>query len=138
MRTVGPAGRLLLLRARTPEGEPVGTLLTVFDRQRMYLWSGGSLRSGLSYQPNEALVWEAVRQAKARGLGQLDMGGGGAYKEKYGVSSLAVPVFRRSSPAVLSRLRDLAREAVATERRVRGRARERMHGSRRRPPVARV
>jgi Acetyltransferase (GNAT) domain len=91
-----PTGRLLLLRARNPEGRCIATGIYPGMNEVAYFWGNASWRSDLHFRPNEALHWYAMRYWKNRGVRVFDWGGGGGYKEKYGVVPLAVPWFYKS------------------------------------------
>jgi hypothetical protein len=50
-----------------------------------FFWGNASWRADQHWRPNEFLHWYALRDWKARGVKMFDWGGGGTYKEKYGV-----------------------------------------------------
>jgi CelD/BcsL family acetyltransferase involved in cellulose biosynthesis len=110
-----PTGRLLLLRARSPEGLPIATGIFPAFNGTAYFWGGASLRAQQIHRPNEAIFWYAMRHWRARGVTALDLGGGGEYKRKYGPRELRLPFFRRSRFPGLPVLREAAR--LATEQR---------------------
>jgi CelD/BcsL family acetyltransferase involved in cellulose biosynthesis len=123
IRFLEPTGRLLLLRARSSEGEMLATGLFPAFNGVAYFWGGASRRESQSLRPNEAILWHAIRRWKSRGMETLDFGGGGEYKRKYGVTELWQPHFRRSRWAAVSLLREGARHAFALRQRfVTGRA----------------
>ncbi len=126
MALMGADEHLLALRARGPDGFCIGTAMFLVDRRRLYFWGSASWRSHQLLRPNEALFWHAVRWGRERGLEELDLGGGGDYKTKYGPVPLSVPIFRRSRPAALGRLRDLAATAVDARRQAEGHVRRRL------------
>jgi len=113
IRCLEPSGRLLLVRALSPEGAPVATALFPAFNGVAYFWGGASWREHQQLRPNEAIFWYTIRHLKARGFRVLDLGGGGDYKLKYGPEHVIVPFFRRSRVPGLARLRDLA-ERVKT------------------------
>ena len=117
IRCIGPTGRLLLLRARSPEGEPVATGIFPAMNGTAYFWGGASTREGQIHRPNEAIFWYAMRYWRDRGMTVLDLGGGGDYKRKYGPREFTVPFFRRSRVAGLGTLRDLAEKVLTRGRR---------------------
>jgi Acetyltransferase (GNAT) domain len=119
IRSLEPTGRLLLLRARSPEGESIATALFPAFNGVAYFWGGASRREGQSLRPNEAVFWHAIRHWRSRGVETLDLGGGGDYKRKYGVTELWLPHFRRSRWPALSVLREGARRAVSLRQRLR-------------------
>jgi CelD/BcsL family acetyltransferase involved in cellulose biosynthesis len=101
VRHVGPTGRLLMLRALSPDGNCIATGLYAGMNDTAFFWGNASWRAGQQWRPNEALHWHAMRYWKARGVAIFDWGGGGTYKEKYGVQPRRVPWFISSRyPAV--------------------------------------
>jgi hypothetical protein len=115
IRCLYPTGRLLLLRALAPDGECIATGIFPAMNGVAYFWGGASWRHGQILRPNEAIFWRAMCFWKARGMTVLDMGGGGDYKRKYGPREFSVPFFRKSRPAILMQLRDVA-QYVLTRR----------------------
>jgi CelD/BcsL family acetyltransferase involved in cellulose biosynthesis len=115
IRHIHPTGRLLLARARAPDGRGIATGLFPAMNGTAYFWGGASHRDDQILRPNEAVFWFAMRHWKARGVTVLDLGGGGDYKRKYGPRELTVPFFRRSRVPGVGPLRDLAKH-VATRR----------------------
>jgi Acetyltransferase (GNAT) domain len=116
-----PTGRLLLLRARAPDGRSIATAIFPAFNGRAYFWGGASLRSDQVLRPNEALFWYAMRHWRDRGMSTLDLGGGGDYKRKYAPRELWLPFLRRSRVPGLSHMRTLARIAVQGRQAWRGR-----------------
>ena len=112
IRHLHPTGHLLLLRARDPEGTSIATGIFPSWNGTMYFWGGASWRQHQRLQPNESLMWHAMRYWKSRGAKRLDMGGGGDYKRKYGGTELFVPWGRRSVSPLLDVARDGARRAI--------------------------
>ncbi len=109
IRCLEPTGRLLLLRAVSPEGESIATGIFPAMNGTAYFWGGASWRSHQNLRPNEALFWHAIRDWRARGMTVLDLGGGGGYKRKFGPRELTVPHFRKSRLPGLGALREAAR-----------------------------
>lgn len=114
-----PTGRLLLVRAIGPEGQPAATGIFPAMNGTAYFWGGASWRSEQGLRPNEAVFWYAMRHWRERGMTRLDMGGGGEYKRKYGPTEGTVPFFRRSRVPGLAASREIARRAVELRQRVR-------------------
>ena len=81
----------------------------------MYFWGGASTRDGLLNRPNEAMLWQAMRKWKARGVTRFDMGGAGEYKEKYGGTAIEVPWLRSSRGGAVALLRTGAEKALRLE-----------------------
>jgi CelD/BcsL family acetyltransferase involved in cellulose biosynthesis len=104
-----PAGRLLLVRARSAEGVPIATAIFPAFNGTAYFWGGASVREHQALRPNEAIFWYAIRYWRDRGVTVLDLGGGGEYKRKYGPREVRVPHFRASRFRGLPVLREVAR-----------------------------
>lgn len=115
-----PAGHLLLLRARDPNGVCIATGIFPAANDFMFFWGGASLRSGQILRPNEAVQWAAMRFWSERGIRAYDMGGGGEYKRKYGGREISGVWIRHSRSRVLEPLRALAQRAFTIQQRVRG------------------
>lgn len=116
-----PTGRLLLLRAVDPTGRSIGTgIYPGFNRVAEF-WGNASYRTHQHLRPNESLHWYAMRYWKERGVRIFDWGGGGEYKEKYGVRRRSVPWFRKSRYPWLDYLRRVARQTFALRQRLVGR-----------------
>jgi hypothetical protein len=109
IRHVQPSGNLLLLRARDHEGNCIATGIFPALNRAAYFWGGASWREHQNLRPNEPLMWYAMRYWKARGIEWLDLGGGAAYKRKYGTVEVPVPFFRISRFRVISSARRLAK-----------------------------
>lgn len=109
--------RVLLLRARGPDGEQAATGIFPGCGASAYFWGGASFREHQWLRPNEAIFWHAMREWKQRGAEVLDLGGGGEYKRKYGAVEVCVPFFRRSRHRVLGRARDVAEQLQLRARR---------------------
>ncbi|GID94606.1 lipid II:glycine glycyltransferase FemX [Amorphoplanes digitatis] len=117
IRNLAPAGSILLLRARDAEGRCIATAVLPWYHRTMYFWGGASYREHQHLRPNEALIWHALRWAKARGVTEFDFVGGNSYKAKYGTTEVPVPWARRSRSPLVARLRDVAKEGFALKQR---------------------
>jgi CelD/BcsL family acetyltransferase involved in cellulose biosynthesis len=117
IRNLGPAGRVLLLRARDGEGRSIATAVLPWYHRTMYFWGGASWREHQHLRPNEALIWHALRWAKERGVTEFDFVGGNSYKAKYGTTEVPVPWARRSRSPLVAGLRDVAKEGFALKQR---------------------
>jgi len=127
-----PTGRLLAVRARNRDGRCIATGLYPGMNDMAFFWGNASWRSEQQWRPNEYLHWYALRYWKARGVKLFDWGGGGTYKEKYGVSPYAVPWFYKSKYRVLTTVRNEARALFYKSQRLVGR----LHGVSREPVPA--
>jgi hypothetical protein len=116
-----PTGRMLLIRALSPEGKCIGTGIYPALNKVAEFWGNASFRSMQLLRPNETLHWYAMRYWKARGVEVFDWGGGGTYKEKYGPSPVAVPWFYKSRYRILGVMRDKAKDVVRLKQRLLGR-----------------
>ena len=106
-----PTGRLLLLRARNPEGRSIATGIYPGFNQRAHFWGNASLRAEQHWQPNEGLHWYAMRYWKRRGVRHFDWGGSGGrgqYKEKYGGAPAAMLSFCGSKHQAITLARNAA------------------------------
>ena len=115
-----PTGRLLLLRAMSPDGRSIATGIFPAFNGTAYFWGGASLREDQVLRPNEAIFWYAMRYWRARGMTALDLGGAGDYKRRYGPQELWLPSFRRSRVPGLAAMRTLARAAIRRRQAWRG------------------
>ena len=118
MKHLLPTGRLLLLRARSPEGKCIGTGIYPGSGDVAQFWGNASWRSDQHFRPNEILHWYAMRYWKARGVQMFDWGGGGTYKEKYGVEPYCVPWFHKSKYPAIGVARDQAKKLYYESRAV--------------------
>ncbi|HKB09020.1 MAG TPA: GNAT family N-acetyltransferase [Vicinamibacterales bacterium] len=116
-----PTGRLLAVRARSPEGKCIATGLYPGMNDTAFFWGNASWRSEQHWRPNEYLHWYALRYWKERGVKLFDWGGGGAYKEKYGVEPYVVPWFYKSKYRLLTTVRNEARALYYRSQRLVGR-----------------
>jgi CelD/BcsL family acetyltransferase involved in cellulose biosynthesis len=108
IRSLEPAGHLLMLRALEPGGERMATAIFPFGEGFAYFWGGASWRRHQIHRPNESIFWHAIRDFKKRGIPLLDMGGGGDFKRKFGPLERDIPSLRRSRVPGLMAARDLA------------------------------
>jgi GNAT acetyltransferase-like protein len=104
-----PTGNLLLLRACSADGTCIGTGIYPGMNKTAEFWGNASWRQHQHLRPNETLHWYAMRYWKSRGAELFDWGGGGEYKEKYGVAPLRVPWFYKSRYKWVGTARDQLR-----------------------------
>ena len=124
VRHMLPTGRLLAVRALDPSGRCIATGLYPGFNDTAFFWGNASWRADQHWRPNELLHWYALRYWRARGATLFDWGGGGTYKEKYGVEPYVVPWFYRSRYRVLTTMRNEARALFYKSQRIVGR----LHG----------
>jgi GNAT acetyltransferase-like protein len=115
-----PTGRVLLVRARDPEGKCIASGIFPGFNKIAEFWGNASFQSGQILRPNEAIQWYVMRYWKRRGAEVYDWGGEGLYKEKYGCQVHRVPWFTKSRFEFISKLRDEAKEMFAMKQRVLG------------------
>lgn len=120
IRNLEPTGRLLLLRARDPEGKCIATGIFAGFNKIAEFWGNASLRSGQILRPNEAIHWYAMRYWKRRGVEIYDWGGDGKYKEKYGCAPYRVPWFAKARYPLVEALRNNARKMFYRKQRLIG------------------
>jgi hypothetical protein len=120
IRNMEPTGRILLVRARDPEGKCIATGIFPGYNKIAEFWGNASFRSSQNLRPNEYIHWYAMRYWKRCGAAIYDWGGGSTYKEKYGCVAHSVPWFTKSRYRVVSKLRDGAKEAFARKQRLMG------------------
>ena len=121
IRIVHPTGRLLLLRARSAEGDCIATGIFPAMNRTMHFLAGASLRRHQHVRPNEALMWYALMYWKRRGVSACDLGGFLDYKRKWGGHEVHVPSLSISRFRALSHLRDAAERAHGLRRAAAGR-----------------
>jgi Acetyltransferase (GNAT) domain len=121
IRSVHPTGRLLLLRARNPEGDCIATAVFPGMNRTMHYLSAASWRRHQQLAPNEALVWHAMRHWKARGVEVCDLGGFMDYKRKWQPYEVHVPFLRKSRFRAVAMMRDAAKRAHDARQGLRGR-----------------
>jgi len=116
-----PTGHLLAVRALNPDGRCIATGLYPGMNDMAFFWGNASWRADQHLRPNEYLHWYALRYWKARGVKLFDWGGGGTYKEKYGVEPYVVPWFYKSRYRLLTTVRNEARALYYKSQRLVGR-----------------
>ena len=120
LKHLQPTGRLLLVRARDPDGKCIATgIFPGFNRIAEF-WGNASFRNSQILRPNEYIQWYAMRYWKQRGVAIYDWGGEGTYKEKYGCVSHSVAWFAKSRYKLVSTLRDEAKKMFQRKQRFLG------------------
>jgi hypothetical protein len=120
VKNLEPAGRVLLLRARDPEGKCIATGIFPGFNKIAEFWGNASFRSSQNLRPNELIHWYAMRYWKKRGIEVYDWGGEGKYKEKYGCVPHQVPWFTKSRYEVISKLRGEAKKMFERKQKLMG------------------
>jgi hypothetical protein len=115
-----PTGRILLLRARDPQGKCIATGIFPGFNKIAEFWGNASFRSSQMLRPNELIQWHAMRYWKRRGIEIYDWGGEAPYKEKYGCILHRVPWFTKSRHELISKLRDGAKKMFEKKQRFLG------------------
>jgi CelD/BcsL family acetyltransferase involved in cellulose biosynthesis len=121
LRYLLPTGNLLLLRVRTADGRCIATGIFPAMNRMAYFWGGASWRASQQMRPNELMHWYAMRYWQARGVARYDMGGGGAYKAKYGGKAITIPWLRTSRFVAIEQMRSHASRLIALRQRLLGR-----------------
>jgi hypothetical protein len=111
-------GRLLLLRAVSPDSERIASGIFVGMNRVAFYWGGASWRAHQQLRPNEALMWHAIRHWKRLGVAELDLGGGtvegfAEYKRKFGPHELTIDYVRCSRFRIIATARDAAAAATS-------------------------
>jgi hypothetical protein len=120
IKNLEPTRRILLVRARDPQGNCIATGIFPGFNKIAEFWGNASLRSSQNLRPNEAIHWYAMRYWKQRGVEIYDWGGEGKYKEKYGCIAHRVPWFTKSRFAVISSLRGQVKKMFERKQRLQG------------------
>jgi Acetyltransferase (GNAT) domain len=115
-----PTSRILLLRARDPDGKCIASGIFPGFNKTAEFWGNASFRSSQNLRPNELMQWYAMRYWKRHGIETYDWGGGGKYKEKYGCVWHRVPWFTKSRFDLISKLRDEAKKMFERKQRFLG------------------
>jgi CelD/BcsL family acetyltransferase involved in cellulose biosynthesis len=123
IRHVHPTGRLLLLRARSAEGECIATGIFPGMNRTMHFLAGASWRQHQHLRPNEALMWHAMKHWRSRGVDVCDLGFALSYKRKWGGREVHVPFLSTSRFRILSVMRDGAEIAHGARQALLGRMR---------------
>ena len=120
VKNLASTARVLLLRARDPEGKCIATGIFPGYNKIAEFWGNASYRSSQNLRPNEAIQWYALRYWKQHGVEVYDWGGEGTYKEKYGCKLHRVPWFTKSRYQIVSTLRNEAKNMYARKQRFLG------------------
>jgi hypothetical protein len=124
IRHMLPTGKLLLLRARNPQGECIATgIYVAVNEVEAFYWGNASFRHSQHYRPNELLNWSAMRYWKQQGLQVFDWGGAdycGSFKAKFGAQPSSWSMCRKSRFLFVSILREQAKSLSFLKRRLAG------------------
>lgn len=115
---VHPTGNLVLVRAVAPDGRCAATgIFPGLAESTAVFWMGAGDPELLDLRPNEAVMWHGMRAWRDRGATTFDMGGGGTYKEKFGVRPVESAWVRSSRFAALERARTVVRDQARRRQR---------------------
>ena len=111
-------GRLLLLRAVSPDGERIASGIFVGMNRVAFYWGGASWRAQQQLRPNEALMWHAIRHWKRLGVPSSTSAaaprrGSPSTSASSGRVELTIDYVRCSRFRIIATARDTA-EAAAT------------------------
>lgn len=120
VKNMAGTGRVLLVRARDPQGKCIATGIFPGYNKIAEFWGNASYRSSQILRPNEAIQWYVMRYWKKRGVEVYDWGGEGTYKEKYGCKVHRVPWFIKSRYQIVSTLRNEAKNMFARKQKFLG------------------
>ncbi len=112
-------GSIIVLRVKH-EDKVIASALLPFDNRCAYLFGAASYREYQGLYPNELLYWTAMTIFAKRGMTQLDMCGGGKYKEKYGARKVLVYRYAKSYNSAARLGREAYRKIVRTKQKLRG------------------
>jgi len=101
IKHVYPDGNLLLLKARSPDGQNIASAIFPGFNDMMIFWGGASWRKYQKYRPNEYLMWHALKYWKARGIKTFNLGGWADYKIQYGGEKINGVILLKSKPGFL-------------------------------------
>ena len=118
---LSPAGQLIRMRIRGPDGRTLGTSLSVGRGGVAVAWGVAFDRENEEFHAVELLWWETIRAWHAAGAQLFDLGGGGEYKAKYGGRVVPTAHFHRSRWPALNVARSTVRGLVRARQRVVGR-----------------
>ncbi len=136
IRHLHPAGRVVLLRARDPDGTPIASAIYAgLPGGTASFTLHASHASGHRWSPNELIVWHGMRAWRERGALRFDLGGRNPdspkdFKAKFGGEPTTTQWVRRSRTPVLERGRDAAmylRRRRSRQRRTSGSGRSPLH-----------
>ncbi|MDH5571577.1 MAG: GNAT family N-acetyltransferase [Gammaproteobacteria bacterium] len=102
IRNLQPSGKLLLLRARNPDGVCIATGIFPAFNDTMLFWGGASWRKHQHYHPNEYLFWYAMKYWKNKGIKTFNLGGWADYKKQYGGEKIKGVILIKSNPYFLA------------------------------------
>ena len=103
-----PAGSLLMLRARDPEGRCIATGIYPGLNHTSFYLIGASWREHQKLYPNELMLWTAMLKWKQRGARVFNMVGNMEFKQKFGGRETAVPQLSKSRNAFIGFVRQKA------------------------------
>jgi CelD/BcsL family acetyltransferase involved in cellulose biosynthesis len=103
------------------EGRRIAFLLIPFDAHTAYYWAGGAASVFEAFAPNNLLHWQAILDARERGLATYDFvstkGGPGRFKATFGPKAVTVCTHWEHSRSWLTSLARRAYERMVRARR---------------------
>jgi hypothetical protein len=122
---VGPSGQLSMMRLLGPDGDRLGTILTIGRNSRAALWGLAWYRSAAELHPVEPIQWAAMQYWHGRGMSIYDMDGNHPAKAKFGGQVRLEYRMHHSKYAVLEHGRNAVRSLFYSRQRLMGRVQER-------------
>lgn len=121
IKNVYPSGNLLLLRARSPDGECIATGIFPAFNDTMITWGSASWRKYQKFRPNEYLKWYAMRYWKTRGMTTFNLGGWSEYKKQFGGKQIRGVILVKTKPAFVAMYHMRAKKFLKQYRKIAGR-----------------
>lgn len=119
--TLEPTGQLLLMRLVGPDGERIGTTLSIGRNERAVLWGAAFYRQYSRLYPVEPLQWAAMRYWREQGARWYDLSGTHSSKSKFTRYEERLDRFHHTRFPVLEHGRSAARRLFYTRQRLSGR-----------------
>lgn len=111
-----PTGNLLMIRARDPLGNCIGTAISPAANGTAYYLGGASWRQYQKLYPNEVIQWYLIRYWRRRGMRVYNMVGNKEFKQKFGGKETSALCISKSRNRVVAALRkhgpDMMRAAL--------------------------
>lgn len=111
--------KILLLEAKSAEGNCLATGIFVGQNKLAYYWGGASYSKFQNLCPNEPLIYEAIKIFKSMGYNEFDLGGIRKFKEKFGPDYFEKPKIIASKFKGLIELKKMAKKTYYGIREIR-------------------